>query len=168
MRSGALCLPCQLCLDTPATLPASPARPPLSAPQEVLAAAESAAASCRTAVMAYRERLPLMLNLPSFLPPPPDFLAAMEARAAEAEQLLEAITAGTYVPPVAVAAPAPAVAAPVVAPVEHLPSGGAPAAVPGDLAALERRLAELEDQSSQVDMQVCICLCDCAVLVLCL
>ncbi len=131
----------------------------------MLAAAEAAAAGARAAVASYRERLPVLLRLPSFLPPPPEYLAALEGRAAEAEQLLAAVTAGTYVPPTPpappaaaeAAAPAPApAAAPAVAPaVAQAGASGAPlASAAGDLASLEARLAALEEENSKKDAQV--------------
>lgn len=134
----------------------------LTCPQEVLAAAEAAAAAARAAVASYRERLPVLLRLPSFLPPPPEYLAALEGRAAEAEQLLASVTAGTYVPPTPpaaaeAAAPAPApAAAPAVAPaVAQAGASGAPlASAAGDLASLEARLAALEEENSKKDAQV--------------
>ncbi|PSC75947.1 tRNA (guanosine(18)-2 -O)-methyltransferase isoform B [Micractinium conductrix] len=107
--------------------------------KETLAAAEAAAAVCRTAVSAYRERLPVLLRLPSFMPPPPEYLSAMDARAAEAEQIMAAISAGTYVPP----APAPP---PAAAPVAEAPAGS--------LAAMEARLAALDAQSVKKDAQI--------------
>lgn len=150
--------------------------PPSLNPQEVFAAAEAAAAGARAAVAAYRERLPVLLRLPNFLPPPPEYMSAVEARAAEAEQLLAAVTSGTYVPPAApapapapaaaeaapapapAAAPAPAPAAApaaVAAPAAPAGAGGAPlASAAGDLAALEARLAALEEENSKKDAQV--------------
>ncbi|PRW32590.1 hypothetical protein C2E21_8239 [Chlorella sorokiniana] len=135
--------------------------------KEVLAAAEAAAAGARAAVASYRERLPVLLRLPNFLPPPPEFVAALEGRAAEAEQLLGAVTSGTYVPPAAPApAPAAAEAAPAAAPAPAPAPAAAPAAAPagaggaplasaaGDLAALEARLAALEEENSKKDAQI--------------
>ncbi|KAI7843548.1 hypothetical protein COHA_002790 [Chlorella ohadii] len=94
--------------------------------KEVLAAAEAAAAAARAAVASYRERLPVLLRLPSFLPPPPEYLAALEGRAAEAEQLLASAGA----------------------------SGAPLASAAGDLASLEARLAALEEENSKKDAQV--------------
>ncbi|KAL4421449.1 hypothetical protein ABPG75_010740 [Micractinium tetrahymenae] len=119
--------------------------------KEVLAACEAAAAAARTAVAAYRERLPVMLGLPSFMPPPPEYLSAMDARAAEAESILEAIKAGTYVPPAA-AAPAAAPAAQPTA--EAAPAAAKGAAAPGGVSALESRLAALEAETQKKDAQI--------------
>lgn len=124
----------------------------LSAPQDVLAACEAAATSARAAVAAYRERLPAMLRLPAFMPPPPEYLSAMEARAAEAEGILEAIKAGTYVEPAAAAPPATQ-AAGEAAPTAAAATPAAPATAPGTLSALESRLAALEAETLEKDAQ---------------
>lgn len=123
--------------------------------KEVLAACEAAAAAARGAVAAYRERLPAMLGLPAFMPPPPEYLAAMEARAAEAEGILEAIKARTYVPPAA-APPSAQPAAEAAAPPADAPpaAAGAAGAAPGSLSALESRLAALEAETVKKDAQI--------------
>lgn len=113
--------------------------------QDVLAASEAAAAAARAAVAAYRERLPAMLGLPSFMPPPPEYLSAMESRAAEAEAILQAIKAGTY-------AGAPAAAQQAVQPAGEA-AAAAGAAAPGSVSALETRLAALEAETQKKDAQ---------------
>lgn len=118
----------------------------------MLAACEAAATSARAAVAAYRERLPAMLRLPAFMPPPPEYLSAMEARAAEAEGILEAIKAGTYVEPAAAAPPATQ-AAGEAAPTAAAATPAAPATAPGTLSALESRLAALEAETLEKDAQ---------------
>lgn len=57
----------------------------------MLAAAEAATQAVRDAAAAYRQRLGLMLTLPNFLPPPPEFSAHLEAMAGQAQQMLQSI-----------------------------------------------------------------------------
>lgn len=109
-------------------------------------AAGAAAAAARAAVSSYCQRLPAMQRLPSFVPPPPEYLAALEAKAAEAEAVLASIRSGSYVP-----APAPAPAAAAAAAVPE-PAAGKEAG--GEAGTLEARLAALEAENEQKDAQV--------------
>ncbi|KAL4432192.1 hypothetical protein ABPG77_005954 [Micractinium sp. CCAP 211/92] len=123
--------------------------------KDVLAASEAAAAAARAAVAAYRERLPAMLCLPSFMPPPPEYLSAMESRAAEAEAILQAIKAGTYVGAAAAAQPAAQPAGEAAASAGAAePAAAAGAAAPGSVSALETRLAALEAETQKKDAQI--------------
>ncbi|KAL4855669.1 hypothetical protein ACK3TF_003754 [Chlorella vulgaris] len=112
--------------------------------KEVMAAAGAAAAAARAAVSSYCQRLPAMQRLPSFVPPPPEYLAALEAKAAEAEAVLGSIRSGSYVP-----APAPAVAAAAAAPE---PAAGKDPG--GEAGTLEARLAALEAENEKKDAQI--------------
>ena len=84
--------------------------------REVVAGAEAAAKAARGAVDAYRQRLPALLRLPGFAPPPAEYSAGLEAKAEEAGRLFK----GIVDPSQAAAAPVPATAAPAV------PSASAP------------------------------------------
>ncbi len=137
-------------------MPAEQAPLPAGCPvlQDVLAASEAAAAAARAAVAAYRERLPAMLCLPSFMPPPPEYLSAMESRAAEAEAILQAIKAGTYVGAAVAAQPAAQPAGEAAASAGAAePAAAAGAAAPGSVSALETRLAALEAETQKKDAQ---------------
>ncbi|GAB4822706.1 hypothetical protein N2152v2_009752 [Parachlorella kessleri] len=137
--------------------------------QDVLAVAESVGQSCQQAATAYRQRLGLLLSLPNFPPPPPNFGAHLEALAHQAQELVQSIKEQRAVPqraasrslspekarassgPTSNGGPAaPAVAAPPAA------APAAPAPIPGggDVAALEQRLAQLEEQNKQKDAQI--------------
>mgnify|MGYP001090666027 CR=1 FL=1 len=64
----------------------------------MLAVAESVGQFCQHAAAAYRQRLGLLLSLPNFPPPPPDFGAHLEGLAHQAQQLVQSIKEKPAVP----------------------------------------------------------------------